>query len=324
MKKVLITILFFYFAGCNVKEKEHPEGATTKDSSGTSAIADSSKGVTNAVNLDKSLNVTATDSIGINRINERVFELEQSGLFFLAFNRNKVAANLNEEEGLIDVLNPYSRKVYDQIDLMKYTKDFFIYKNGFSPSDTKLGRNNIGQVKIMITDNSSTPHSSLFSISNLDLSNLKTHTITLENNKKRLFITDYNKLFSFDDLIFYNDSLYYLYDLEEIDFLKEDTLLYKISFVNDEMILCNGSVINHGNNYCILSFPYKDKIFFSNSYSDYTDLFSYNIITGESKKYVIPFLINQFYFAEDGFFIAYIPPEEEVACEMYRYSFVGY
>jgi len=49
MKKVLITILFFYLTSCNVKEKEHPEGATTKDSSGTSAIVDSSKGVTNAV-----------------------------------------------------------------------------------------------------------------------------------------------------------------------------------------------------------------------------------------------------------------------------------
>ncbi|GAL86134.1 hypothetical protein MYP_3363 [Sporocytophaga myxococcoides] len=94
-------MLFFYLEGCNVKEKEHAEGISIKDSFVTAVIADSSKKGSDTLNLDKSLNITATDSIGINRINERVFELEQSGLFFLAFSRYKVAANLYEEKSLI-------------------------------------------------------------------------------------------------------------------------------------------------------------------------------------------------------------------------------
>ncbi|MBO9701886.1 MAG: hypothetical protein J7604_16885 [Sporocytophaga sp.] len=321
MKRILIAIIFFCFQSCIVKEKENAEVKTSKDSSDI-PIVSNTKTVSETINLEKYLNVVATDSISINSISEKVFELEQSDLFFLAFSRDKIAADLNEEESLINVFNPFSGKVYKQIDLMNYTKDFFKYSRSYVPSETRLGRNNIGQIKIMITDGR-VPQNSSFSISYLDLSNLKTQTIGLNSNKKRLSIEDYNKVFGFEELFFLNDSLYYLYDLEEIAFTKGDTNLYKINLVNDEMILGNENVIKHGNDYCVLRFPYKDKLFFCNSNSNYNDLFSYNIITRKSKKYVIPLLQCQFYFAEDGFFIASLPEGKETS-DTYRYGFVPY
>ncbi|WP_028978290.1 hypothetical protein [Sporocytophaga myxococcoides] len=326
MKRVIIAIIFFYIASCSVKEKEKEEVKTAEDSFGRAAIANSNKVVvSDTVNFEKYLNVTAIDSISINSINKKVFELEQSGLFFLAFSRDKIAANLHEEESLIDVYNPFSGKVYSQIDLMKYAKDFLRenIRGGYTPSETKLGRNNTGKVKIMITDDAGVPSTAFFAISNLELPNLKTNTLVLNSNKKRLFIEDYNKVFNFDELLFYNDSLYYIYDLEEISFSKGDTLLYKINFVNNDMILGNGNVIKNGNDYCVLKFPYKDKLFFYKTDSNDSELFSYNIITGESKMYVIPLSPFQFYFAEDGFFMAYMPEGQE-SSEMYRYSFVQY
>lgn len=299
---------------------------TAKDSSGTATIAESSKGATDAVDLNKSLNVTATDSIGINRINERVFELEQSGLFYLAFSRYKVAANLYEEQSLIDVYNPFSGKVYDQIDLTKYSKEFIKEnaRGGYVPSETRLGRNNTGQVKIMITDGTEIPFSSFFAISNLDSSDLNTKTLGLEQNVDTLFITEYNNVFDFQGLFLYHDVLYNADDFDKILVSNGGVHLYKMNVAKDEIVLAKGNVIKEASNHNILRFPYKDKLFFRTNHSGYTDLFSYNIITGESKKYVIPFSINQFYFAEDGFFIAYIPPEEQETSEMYRYSFVGY
>lgn len=325
MKRVLIAILFLCFQSCSVKEKEKAEVKTAKDSTGTQAVADSKKVASDTINLEKLLNVTKTDSVTINSINEKVFELEQSGLFFLAFNKDKIAANLHEEESLIDVYNPFSGKVYNQIDLMKYTKDFLRenIRGGYTPSETRLGRNNTGKVKIMITDGADVPSSAFFAISNLELSNLNTNTLVSSSNKKRLSIEDYNKVFNFEELLFYNDSLFYIYDLEEVAFPKGDTFLYKINFVNNDMVLGNENVIKNGIDYCVLKFPYKDKLFFSAIHSNYTDLFSYNIVTGDSKKYVIPLSPFQFYFAEDGFFMAYMPEGQEDS-DVYRYSFVQY
>ncbi|MBO9701887.1 MAG: hypothetical protein J7604_16890 [Sporocytophaga sp.] len=325
MKRVLIVIIFFCFQSCSVKEKENAEVETAKDSSGTQVVADSDKVSSETINLDKLLNVTKTDSISINRINEKTFELDQSSLFFLAFSRNKIAANLYEEQSLIDVYNPFTGKVYNQIDLSKYSKEFIKenVRGGYAPSETRLGRNNIGQVKIMITDGTDVPFSAFFAISNLELSNLKTQTLGLEQNVDKLSITEYNKVFDFQDLFLYHDTLFNVDDLDEITISNGAVNLYKMDISKNEMTLGNSNVIKGASNYNILRFPYKDKLFFTSTNSNYTDLFGYNIITGESKKYVIPLSPSQFYFAEDGFFIANMPGGQE-SNEMYRYSFVPY
>jgi hypothetical protein len=251
-------------------------------------------------NYDSILNVDSYVTIKEDSIKNYLFKIEKQEPFFIAINKNKIIAKL-DDSNQIYILNPYTNRIYKKLNLNAYSFNYVQTEpGGFVPDFTTFIRSNDNRFKIIITGG--------FDLNSFSVSNLgdpsKPSLLKLNNETKSLVISNFKNIFYSEDLLFINDTLYSLKVLDKILILENKKFLYSFNRVGEFLSFNfkNGENLKIGH-FSASLFPLNNKIFFWDDNKRQTALYRYDVNDNYSKKYILPFLAYYFFFAEDGFFV---------------------
>lgn len=315
----LILTIFSCFChlGCSSAKREYMTVSTGKNSSTDSLRK-------KIAQLDSTLNVQAIVNIKMDSIKKYTFQLGMDSSFF-PINSHKIIVWYNQADNVSKrmVMNPLSKKVIDTIETGVAT---FKIAPSATSNDVIL-RNNDGKTKVVsygkyenaiynlypLGDTNSVIISSDQEARNLRINNLDNLYYSLNGYNEMAFIAEKDTVSNYYYYI-YNNTFYRY--VNSVALYQKDTFLYSYDIRSSNnsyglyFIFKNGIDIDEAQQQglkAISPFPIRNKIFFSYSrcWNNCEVLYAYNILTGKSKKFILPFNTNGFLFADDGFFIEY-------------------
>jgi hypothetical protein len=300
-----VVVFLLFLNGCNSKEENKSSLISKQEVLKTDSIKNvliSKK----YFNLDSVFMIISIDTLKIDSLSKYSFQLDKE-FYFQPISQRKVITNyIDPRYGYSDdkiILNPFTKETSDTIKLENYAKKLIEYTGkGSSPDETMFMASNDGRIKVLSNSYS------VYSVSDLyPLNNKKALVIRGEEEKKDIVISDINKVFSCYGRFFINDTLYYLKEGINIQVFNKTGFSYSYNVQDYSFKFKNGKTLDLKNEvlFNALLFPINNNIFFNDTNSKFTTLLSYDVITGLSKKYVLPVWTNHFYFAKDGFYIEY-------------------